>query len=76
MVDALALTDAQLQFLRDEILRVMVKSIAAAKAEALAEVDARILALEGRISHALVMSAVASNMGAGRGWPGARSTLR
>jgi len=56
----MTMTDAELKFLRDEILSVMVSSIAKAKAEAIAEADARILALH----HAIAMTGAASNMGA------------
>jgi hypothetical protein len=62
------MTDAELQSLRDEILKVVVASIAAAKAEALAEADARILAATNTatnlMARAVVMTAAASNLAA------------
>ena len=58
------MTDAELQFLRDEILRVVVASIATAKAEALAEADARILAASAQVLRSIALTSAASNMAA------------
>jgi hypothetical protein len=58
------ITSEGLKFIRDEILKLMVASIATAKAEALAEVDARIVAAKDLMGRAIAMSGAGSNMGA------------
>jgi hypothetical protein len=59
-----SLSDAQLKFLRDEILKIVVTSIATAKAEALAEADARTQAAKDIMARSIALTSAASNMAA------------